>query len=215
MTTLITFEKLLWVLPGLLFVFLYNGSRPVQKIKLSGWPYVFFLVFVAFVTWWPLILYNKNIAEKGFEATLSPTKATLISLLLSYILFLIVTKTPWICKFVNSKTMNDDVFLSSCIELEGEFVVVELKNKMLYAGYLWQYPDDVSESSYEQAISLILHAKGRFDKEKTLVDWFFVYPNMPDQNSIKNREIVISKSEILSLMPDDKVQTAKIWSQIK
>ena len=111
--------------------------------------------------------------------------------------------------------MSTDVFLSACVEFENEFVVIELKSGLLYAGYLWQYPDDVSDERSDLAVSIILQAKGRVEKTTCQIDWFFVYPDLPDPNSIQSRELVILKSEILSLMPDDKIQTSKIWSQVK
>ena len=44
---------ILWVVPGVIFVHFFNKNRPTQAISLSGWPYVFFIVVIAALTWLP------------------------------------------------------------------------------------------------------------------------------------------------------------------
>ena len=48
---MLALENILWVILGLIFIFLYDHQvRPVGSMNLSVLPYVFFLVFIAAIT---------------------------------------------------------------------------------------------------------------------------------------------------------------------
>ena len=47
-------HKLLWVIPGVIFIHIYNKKRPIDSINLSGWSYLFSLVIIAVFTWLPV-----------------------------------------------------------------------------------------------------------------------------------------------------------------
>ena len=46
-------HNILWVIPGVVFINVYNRRKPDETIVLSGWPYLFFLVATAALAWLP------------------------------------------------------------------------------------------------------------------------------------------------------------------
>ena len=42
-------QNILWVVPGVVFIYFYNRIRPAGSISVSGWPYLFLLVIVAII----------------------------------------------------------------------------------------------------------------------------------------------------------------------
>ena len=50
---MLSLQNILWVIPGVIFIYFFNKYRPNQTINLSGWPYVFSIVIIAFLTWIP------------------------------------------------------------------------------------------------------------------------------------------------------------------
>jgi len=54
-------EDLLWVIPGAIFIYFYNKYTPDKKITVSGCPYLFILVFIAFFTFYIPGLFIKQI----------------------------------------------------------------------------------------------------------------------------------------------------------
>ena len=54
---MLDFYGILWVIPGVIFIYIYNKFRPdsttAMAVNLSGWPYLFFLVVIAALTWFP------------------------------------------------------------------------------------------------------------------------------------------------------------------
>ena len=40
-------EELLWVIPSLFFIHIYNKQRSQGSLNLTGWQYVFALVFIS------------------------------------------------------------------------------------------------------------------------------------------------------------------------
>ena len=68
-------QNILWVIPGVIFIYIYNKRKPADSITVSGWPYVFLLVFIAVFTWLPVeILLKTKLsavgAWKGFIASI-------------------------------------------------------------------------------------------------------------------------------------------------
>ena len=45
--------NILWVIPGIIFLHFYDRHVIPVNPKKDGWPYVFFLVFIAFLSWMP------------------------------------------------------------------------------------------------------------------------------------------------------------------
>ena len=53
-------HNVLWIIPGVIFIYLYNKRRFGDSISLSGWPYLFFLVVIASLTWLPAEFFSKE-----------------------------------------------------------------------------------------------------------------------------------------------------------
>ncbi len=53
-------HKLLWVIPGVIFIHIYNKRRPIDSINLSGWSYLFSLVIIAVFIWLPVEIFFQN-----------------------------------------------------------------------------------------------------------------------------------------------------------
>ncbi len=47
-------KSILWVVPGVIFIYIYNKKRPSDSITLTGWPYLFSLVIIASLFWLPV-----------------------------------------------------------------------------------------------------------------------------------------------------------------
>ena len=64
-------NTLLWVVPGVIFIYVYNKRRPVDSITVAGWPYLFSLVFIALLFWLPVeTLLNDKLDDFGKWQTL-------------------------------------------------------------------------------------------------------------------------------------------------
>ena len=59
-------NTLLWVVPGVIFIYVYNKRRPVDSITVAGWPYLFSLVIIALFFWLPVeTLLNDKLDDFG------------------------------------------------------------------------------------------------------------------------------------------------------
>ena len=62
-------DKILWVIPGLIVIFIRNKKRSTKLIKLSGWNLVLVLVILSAVTWLPAqLIVEKFEKETGEDA---------------------------------------------------------------------------------------------------------------------------------------------------
>ena len=142
----LSLESLLWVLPGICFFFANNRLRDVETSDVAGWRYVFVVVFIGTITVLPIRYIS---GEK-------PTDPLSLKVLFwsSLIAFAVPFITKWIfIPFVNKlerepnffipSTLwsilyfffpieNRDKFIKSCIEYEGEAVLVTVEEPILY-----------------------------------------------------------------------------------
>ena len=74
-------HKLLWVIPGVVFIHVYNKRRPIDSISLSGWPYLFSLVIIAVFMWLPVeILFQDKLNSFGkWHVLVIPSLSGLLS----------------------------------------------------------------------------------------------------------------------------------------
>ena len=187
---MLTLDNILWVIPGVTFVFLYNILRPSGSIQLSGWPYIFLLVFIAFLTWLPaewLVTGNdydkSSIPEKWFIVCLS--------ILFSCVLLLLFKRTPL---FYRIHFDGYDDFCFKCIGLENSSILLTLKNGKAYIGILWKYPEDPTEKYELQTISII-PLKSGFRREDKTIDWNTYYPHKDPKNEVV---MLFPRSEIVN-----------------
>jgi len=95
---MLNLESILWVIPGVLFIYFYNKRRPHESISLSGWPYLFFLVVIAAFTWLPakLIVFQFLIEETSLQHLIILP----ISILISIILFLVTQNETYLTPYI-------------------------------------------------------------------------------------------------------------------
>ena len=188
-------ENILWVIPGVVFVYYYNKRRPNNIIKLSGWPYLFFLVFIAAFTWLPAkwivveqITYCSNISQK--------LTIVIISIILSIIVFFI-TQNKLILNFI-SIPINDN-FYNKCVSWENKFILLTLKNNKVYIGILWKYPENPKSRFEFQTISIVPFKSGYRCESTKKIKWNINYPKYKDDFQIASMEVIIPRSEIITV----------------
>lgn len=131
-------EKLLWVIPSLLFIHIYNKQRPQGSLKLTGQQYVFALVFISAFCWLPFSFFFHKGCDENFYCLYSKL---FISLFFSGIFALIFSS-----KYISKKTFLPvyDIFFLNCVKWEktNEPVILTLKNDKAYIGYLTKYTEN-------------------------------------------------------------------------
>ena len=206
-------HSILWVIPGVIFISIYNRRRPERAIGLSGWQYVFSLVVVASITWIP----SEFIAEEVFEwfkkcdqiqlffnrlneiLDLDKNKVQEIKILSISILFTFL----WLLLFQWGVIVRmifppvHDNFYNRSVEWENEEILLTLQNGKAYHGILWKYPEDPKARHKSQTISIIPFKSGYRDSEERVV-WNTYYPEYKDFSHLINMEIIIPRSEIIT-----------------
>ena len=185
-------HNFLWVIPGVIFIHMYNKKRPHDTINLSGWPYVFSLVLIAYLTWLPseFIIESKNIL--GIEKNIV---LPLISVLISIILFFI-SQCEIIAKWIFVPI--HDNFYKKCVEWENEIVLLTLKNGKTYYAFLWKYPENPKSRHESQTISIAPITSGHRDNETKKVRWDTEYPEYENKSDLIDMELIIPRTEIIT-----------------
>ena len=187
-------NNLLWVLPGITFVYIFNHRRPSRSITLSGWPYVFSLVFFATCIWIPI----QNFFEQSFVTDCFGLWSNFVLALTSMAVsalaaFFFTLNKEFSGYFIPSSYDN---FIDSCISLEKNIVIVSLKNNKIYVGILFRYPENPKLNYESQSISIIpLISGGRCNNTKE-VRWGTFYPATKKDNS--SSIIIIPRKEIIT-----------------
>lgn len=192
---MLNLDSILWVIPGVVFIYIYNKRRPLEVIDLSGWPYVFCLVVIASITWLPAESINECLLRSWEVNDL--IKQLLCSLVLMFI-WLMIISIPYVSKWILPS--RRDNFLKRCIEWENKEILIGLKTGKVYHCLLWKYPE-ISKSNYElQTISVVPFKSGYRDKETQKIEWNTYYPEYRKKDS-KDKPTANSDSKIsLSLM---------------
>ena len=194
-------HNVLWVIPGVIFIHLYNKRRPDDTISLSGWPYLFFLVVIAALTWLPSEFIIKNDVLKSktfFVNTLNIDQNTvtlLIAIICAVIWFLIAqwgVASRWIFLLAH------DNFYKKCIEWENKEILLTLKNGKTYQGLLWKYPESPKSRHESQTISMVPFKSGYRTNEKKQVIWNTYYPKYEKYSDLVDMEIIIPRTEIVT-----------------
>ena len=200
--------NIFWVIPGVVFVSIYNRRRPWRAINLSGWPYIFTLVLIAALTWFPAewIMFKSlcsgeeacsfiEICSKKIPVSVFSQKLIilLMSVIFSIILFLLV-QAEWIGKMILPVVYN--YFYTKCIEWKRKPILLTLKNGKAYIGILWAYPDNPRDRYESQTISIIPMQSGYRENEKKRIIWTTYYPH--EEPNFQGVEIIIPRSEIMT-----------------
>ena len=190
-------HNILWVIPGVVFIYLYNRFRPDKKtamaVNLSGWPYLFFLVVIATLTWLPAELIVECCE---WETELKQRTVTLlISLVLTSIL-LLLSQLDKIASWIFLPVQDN--FYKKCVEWENKEILLTLKNGKAYHGLLWKYPDSPKSRYDSQTISIVPSKSGYRTEENKEVKWNTYYPEYEGKNDLVEMEIIIPRSEIIT-----------------
>ena len=188
---MLSLENILWVIPGIIFIFGYNRLRQDGRIDLSGWPYVFFLVLIAAITWLPAERLITNYPS-CFTFASKTDSTLLVSIFFSFLLLVLVRFTPLYQIF---PIYYDDFYLK-CVELDCELVLLTLKDGKAYIGILWKYTTGSMEKYESQTISIIPLQSG-FRREDKTIDWNIYYPQY-QANEDDDMEMIIPRSEIVT-----------------
>jgi len=140
-------HDVLWVIPGVIFIHLYNKRRTNDTISLSGWPYLFFLVVIASFTWLPAELIVEN--DNGL---INKILVLFVSIFFTLVLFCVAQMKviyQWIF------LPEHDNFYKKCIEWENKEILLNLKNGKAYQGLLWKYPENPKSRYESQTISIV------------------------------------------------------------
>lgn len=181
-------QKLLWVLPGVIFIHIYNKRRPIGSINLSGWSYIFSLVVVATIVWLPTEgLINKIDISEYLQNIISSIIAILVSALLA-----ILFASEKISKFVFLPVY--DIFFINCIKWENKPVILSLKNDKAYIGILLKYPENPKSKYETQMISILPLISGGREQHTKQVAWKVHYPQIQEDSF----EVMIPRSEIVT-----------------
>ena len=198
-------HDILWVIPGVIFIYFYNRRRPNDTINLSGWPYIFFLVVIAVFTWLPIEFFYKanffnikaffddfEIIENYF---IEDVFILLFSVIFSIILFFI-TQNKMVAKWMFPSVQDN--FYKKCVEWEHKGIILTLKNGKAYYGILWKYPENSKSRHESQTISIVPCISGFRDEKTKKVKWSTYYPEYENEENFLNSEIIIPRSEIIT-----------------
>ena len=185
--------NIIWVIPGVVFIHIYNKRRPAGSINLSGWSYIFALVIMAVVLWLPVSIFLEywewysNSSKSGQNFIIS-----VFSGFLAFLLAVVFTYLDRLAKFVFLPVY--DVFFIKCVNWEKKPVIISLKNDKVYIGALLKYPENPRSRYESQMISIYpLRSGGRNQNTKQVV-WEAKYPS----NIIGDCEVIIPRSEIVT-----------------
>lgn len=195
--SMLNLENILWVVPGTVFIYFYNRNRCLTRINLSGWPYIFFLVLIATISWIPAKIILEIECVRNFFHLSNHFYSSLLTVIFSLIFILIyLIILPLFESYFPSIYDN---FYRKCIEWENELIIITLKNEKAYIALLWKYPE-IPNSRYEtQTISIVPYLSGYRHQETKKIEWNIPYPMYKDENQIKSMEIIVPRSEIITL----------------
>ncbi len=143
----LTLESLLWVLPGICFIFAYNRLRDVETVEFSGWPYVFFIVLVGVVTVLPikwLLGESVTSGELSFNVVaLSSLAGFSIPFIIKWCFIPLVHKLDqepnffipsnlWSIVYFFFPLENRDKFIKHCIDHEGEAFLITVEEPIIH-----------------------------------------------------------------------------------
>ncbi len=194
---MLDFHNILWVIPGVIFIYFYNKWRPDNKtamtINLSGWPYLFFLVIIAAFTWFPAELI---VEICNSDKELVKKIITLFIALIFTIILLLLAQIELIAKLIFLPVQDN--FYKKCVEWENKEVLLTLKNGKTYQGLLWKYPESPKSRHESQTISIVPFKSGYRGEKTKEVNWNTYYPKYEDYYDLVDMEIIIPRTEIIT-----------------
>ena len=194
---MLDFHNVLWVIPGLIFIYLYNRFRPdnteAMAINLSGWPYLFLLVFIAAITWFP----SELIVELFWDTNILIQKGVILSFSVIFVfIFLWIAQCPSIARQIFLPVQDN--FYKKCVEWENKEVLITLNNGKTYQGLLWKYPESPKSRHESQTISIVPFKSGYRDEKTKKVIWNTYYPEYEGKSDLIDMEIIIPRTGIIT-----------------
>ena len=194
---MLDFHNILWVIPGVIFIYFYNKRRPdnitATTINLSGWPYLFFLVIVAAFTWFPAELIMESCNS---DKELAKKLITLIIALGFTGILLLLAQIESVAKLIFLPVQDN--FYKKCVEWENREILITLKNGKIYQGLLWKYPESPKSRHESQTISIVPFKSGYRDEKTKEVIWNTYYPEYEGKSDLIDMEIIIPRTEIIT-----------------
>ena len=191
-------HNILWVIPGVVFINVYNRRRPDETIVLSGWPYLFFLVVIASLAWLPSEWIMLKVA--GWTSVEISNAAeqiiTLTTSLAATAVLLLFAQWEPVANMIFSP--EQDNFYRKCIEWENHAVLLTLKSGKVYIGVLWKFPENPRSRHESQTISIIPVKSGYRDNDTKKAMWNTDYKETQDKSHFIDMEIIIPRSEIIT-----------------
>jgi len=170
----------LWVIPGVFYIYYYNTFTPHRNIKISGWPYLFTIVIIAFIIDIPSYFSDH-------------LKHILLAQIILYICLLYLPRIKIIKEFL---PQIEDDFYNKCTEWHEKAVLLTLKNGKVYVGTLWKYSDPNLQYEF-QTISIHPFFSGYRERDKKRIEWTTYYPTNKDDADM---ELIIPRSEIITFV---------------
>ena len=203
---MLNINNVLWVIPGIVFIYFYNQHRPISAIRLSGWSYLFFLVFIASITWVPADIVskqpsewiygwikNKDILDVRRDLVRKPVTLS-ISLCITLVI-LYLSQRRLIGKLI---PRTYDNFFEKCIEWENQAIIITLKSEKAYMGILWKYPENPKSTYESQTISIVPFMSGYRNEKTKKVIWNTIYLGNEEKYTFVDMEVLIARSEIIT-----------------
>ena len=191
-------HNILWVVPGVVFINFYNRRRPSESIMLSGWPYLFFLVVIAALSWLPsewIMLKASGWTDAEISNPAKQAGTLIISLIVTFFWVLISQWEP-IANIIFAPAQDN--FYRKCIEWENQAILLTLKNSKIYIGVLWKFSENPKSRHESQTISIIPMKSGYRDKNTKKAIWNTDYKEAQDKAHLIDMEVIIPRSEIVT-----------------
>ena len=190
-------ETLFWVIPGVVYIWYYNTFTPHKKIPISGWPYLFTIVIIAFILRLPNYFLDADLPQKKWLFQIG-----------FYLILLWLPRIEWVKQFL---PQTQDDFYNKCIQWHKKAILLTLKNGKVYVGSLRKYSNSTHLRYELQTISIIPSFSGYREKEKKRIEWTTHYPT---DKSNSDMELIIPRSEIVTFCKFNQ-EAHKYFEEIK
>ena len=188
---MLSIETLIWVIPGLIGLWVYNYKLAVKLPHTEGWPYLLKVVFFAFPYYLIKLSQPFNwefggIPNDGWVLIVSVPVCGILGFIVAFLRNKMLPKVP------------SDPFHDNCILWREKLVFITLDSKRIYLGTLVDHTKDVR---FEYTIKIIANYSGYRDEQGRVI-WDFKYPLQKD-------------IAVQIVIPQSKIATFALWNDSK